>query len=218
MASIAEHLRPDLHAYLVAHSTPQDPLLAKLAAETAERFPDHTGMAIGPEQGLFMTMLTRLMGARRAVEVGTFTGYSSVCIARGLADGGLLTCCDISDEWTSVARSYWQAAGVTDRVELKLGPATETLRGLPLGPAFDLAFIDADKPGYIAYWEEIVPRMRRGGVILVDNTFMHGRIFEPEPDAAAQGIRDFNDHALADQRVDLVMLPVGDGLTMARTK
>ncbi|HEV2375890.1 MAG TPA: O-methyltransferase [Streptosporangiaceae bacterium] len=218
MASVAEHLRPNLHTYLVAHSTPEDPLLAELAAETAQRYPEYTGMQIGPEQGLFMTMLAQVMGARRAVEVGTFTGYSSVCIARGLADGGLLTCCDISEDWTSVARSYWQKAGLEDRVELRLGPAIDTLRAMPAAPMFDLAFIDADKPGYIGYWDEIVPRMRSGGVILVDNTFMHGRIFEPQPDESAQAIKEFNDYAFADKRVDLVMLPVGDGLTMAHTR
>ena len=218
MSSVAEHLRPNLYAYLAAHSTPPDPLLAELAAETARRYPDYTSMQIGPEQGLFMTMLAQVMGARKAIEVGTFTGYSSVCIARGLADGGLLTCCDVSEEWTSVARSYWHKAGLDDRVELRLGPAIDTLRAMPAGPAFDLAFIDADKTGYIGYWDEIVPRMRSGGVILVDNTFMHGRIFEPQPDASAQAIKDFNDHAFADQRVDLVMLPVGDGLTIARPR
>lgn len=218
MASESEHLRPNLHPYLVAHTTPPDALSRDLIAETADRFPDHVIMQIGPEQGTFMTMLTSLMGARRAIEVGTFTGYSSLCLARGLADGGKLICCDISDEWTSLARAYWQKAGLSDRIELRLGPGLDTLRGLPLAPEFDLAFIDADKTGYIGYWEEIVPRLRRGGVILVDNTFFHGWIFESHPDQNAQAIRDFNDHALADDRMDVVMLPVGDGLTLARKK
>jgi caffeoyl-CoA O-methyltransferase len=218
MASGSEHLRPNLHAYLVAHSSPPDALLQDLITETAERFPGNVIYQIGPEQGTFMTMLAGLMGARQAIEVGTFTGYSSVCLARGLADGGKLLCCDISEEWTSLARIYWQKAGLADRIELRLGPALDTLRTLPPGPAFDLAFIDADKRGYRGYWEELVPRMRPGGVILVDNTLLHGRIFEASPDPDALAIKEFNDYVLTDDRVELVMLPVGDGLTLARAK
>jgi caffeoyl-CoA O-methyltransferase len=218
MASGSEHLRPNLHAYLVAHASPPDALLQDLITETAERFPGNVIYQIGPEQGTFMTMLASLMGARQAIEVGTFTGYSSVCLARGLADGGKLICCDVSEEWTSLARTYWQKAGLADRIELRLGPALGTLRALPPGPAFDLAFIDADKQGYRGYWEELVPRMRPGGVILVDNTLLHGRIFEARPDPDALAIKEFNDHVLTDDRVELVMLPVGDGLTLARAK
>jgi caffeoyl-CoA O-methyltransferase len=218
MASGSEHLRPGVHAYLTAHSTPPDALLAGLLAETAERFPGQAVMQIGAEQGTFMTMLASLMGARHAVEVGTFTGYSSVCLARGLADGGTLICCDISAEWTSLARAYWQKAGLAGRIELRLGPALDTLRALPSGRWVDLAFIDADKRGYPGYWEELVPRMRPGGVILVDNTLLHGRVFADRPDPDAQAIRDFNDHVLGDDRVELVMLPVGDGLTLARAR
>jgi caffeoyl-CoA O-methyltransferase len=158
------------------------------------------------------------MGARQAVEVGTFTGYSSLCLARGLADGGKLLCCDVSEEWTALARAYWQKAGLADRIELRLGPALDTLRALPPGRWVDLAFIDADKRGYLGYWQELVPRVRPGGVILVDNTFLHGRIFEPSPDPDAQAIKDFNEQVLRDGRVDLVMLPVGDGLTLARAR
>jgi caffeoyl-CoA O-methyltransferase len=218
MASGSEHLRPHLHEYLLAHSSPPDALLRDLISETAERFPADVTFQIGPEQGTFMTMLASLMGARQAVEVGTFTGYSSICLARGLADGGTLLCCDINEEWTSLARGYWQKAGLSDRIELRLGPALETLRALPAGPSLDLAFIDADKPGYLGYWEELVPRIRPGGVLLVDNTFLHGRIFAEHPDPAAQAIKDFNTRAVADDRVELVMLSVGDGLTMARKK
>jgi caffeoyl-CoA O-methyltransferase len=218
MASGSEHLRPNLHEYLVAHSTPPDALLRDLIAETAERFPGNVVYQIGPEQGTFMTMLASLMGARQAVEVGTFTGYSSICLARGLAAGGKLICCDVSEEWTALARGYWQRAGLAGRIELRLAPAIDTLRALPAGPWLDLAFIDADKPGYTSYWEELVPRVRPGGVILVDNTFLHGRIFERQPDRAAQAIRDFNEHALADGRTEVVMLPIGDGLTIARKR
>jgi len=218
MASGSEHLRPNLHAYLVAHSSPPDALLQDLITETAERFPGNVIYQIGPEQGTFMSMLASLMGARQAVEVGTFTGYSSVCLARGLADGGKLICCDINEDFTALARTYWQKAGLADRIELRLGPAKDTLRALPADRTLDLAFIDADKRGYHDYWEELVPRMRPGGIILVDNTLLHGRIFEASPDPDALAIKEFNEYVLTDDRVELVMLPVGDGLTMARAK
>ncbi len=216
MATGLEHVSPQLYEYLIAHTTPPDPLLAELIAETARRFPGDAGLQIGPEQGTFMTMLSRLVAPRQAVEVGTFTGYSSICLARGLAEGGRLTCCDISEEWTSLAREYWQKAGLADRIELRLGPALGSLRALPAGEYLDLAFIDADKTGYVSYWEEIVPRLRPGGLLLVDNTFLHGRIFHADPDRNARGVREFNDHAAADGRVEQVMLSVGDGLTLAR--
>ena len=218
MASGSEHLSPGLPDYLVGHSTPPDALLRDLISDTAERFPGNVVYQIGPEQGTFMTMLAGLMDARHAIEVGTFTGYSSICLARGMAADGKLICCDVSEEWTSLARAYWQKAGLADRIELRLGPALDTLRALPAGESFDLAFIDADKTGYASYWEEIVPRVRPGGLILVDNTLLHGRIFLPEPDPDALAIRQFNELALADDRVVLALLPVGDGLTVARRK
>lgn len=219
MARTSEQLSPELHDYLIAHSSPPDEVLTSLAEETLRRFPDSAEMEIGPEQGTFMTLLTRLTGARRAIEVGTFTGYSSICIARGLADGGRLTCCDVSEEWTSVARAYWEKAGLADRIELRLGPALGTLRALPAEAAFDLAFIDADKGGYIGYWDEILPRLKPGGAVLVDNTFAGGQVTDPaSTSATAQAIRSFNDHAVADDRVELVMLPIGDGLTLARKR
>ena len=218
MASGSEHLRPNLHAYLVAHATPPDAVLRDLIAETAERFPGNVIYQIGPEQGTFMTMLAGLVGPRQAIEVGTFTGYSSICLARGLAAGGKLICCDINEEWTSLAREYWQKAGLADRIELRLGPALDTLRALPAGATFDLAFIDADKRGYRGYWEGLVPRMRPGGILLIDNTLLHGRIFEESLDPDARAIKEFNDHVLNDDRVELVMLAVGDGLTLARVK
>ena len=219
VARSSEQLSPELHAYLIAHSSPVDEVLASLAEETLRRFPDSAQMEIGPEQGTFMTLLTRLACTSRAIEVGTFTGYSSICLARGLADGGRLICCDVSEEWTSVARAYWDKAGVADRIELRLGPAIGTLRALPADAAFDLAFIDADKEGYIGYWDEIVPRTRPGGAILVDNTFSGGRVVDAASrEPRVQSIRDFNDHAAADGRVDLVMLPIGDGLTLARKR
>jgi caffeoyl-CoA O-methyltransferase len=218
MASGIEHLAPGLHDYLLAHSTPPDGVLRDLIAETAERFPANAILQIGPEQGTFMTMLTGLMGARRVIEVGTFTGYSSICLARGMAADGTLICCDINEDWTSLARTYWQKAGLADRIDLRLGPALDTLRALPAQESFDLAFIDADKTGYLSYWEELVPRVRPGGMICVDNTLLHGRIFHADPDPDALAIREFNEHALADDRVVLAMLPVGDGLALARKR
>ena len=213
------HLSQGLQDYLIAHSSPPDEVLADLAAETARRFPGPSGMQIGPDQGALMTLLAQLTGVRAAVEVGTFTGYSSICIARGLAEGGKLTCCDVSEDWTALAREYWERAGVADRIELRLGPALDTLRALPPGPHLDLAFIDADKAGYTGYWDEIVPRIRPGGIILVDNTLQGGEVADPEVSTAqVTGMRAFNDHAAADQRVDLVLLPVGDGLTLARRR
>ncbi len=208
-----------INAYLCAHSTPPDAILRELAHETAEWFPGEVSLAIAPEQGTFMTILTRLIGARSAIEIGTFTGYSSICLARGLAADGHLLCCDVSDEWTSVARKYWERAGLADKIKLRLGPALDTVRSLPREPQFDLAFIDADKPGYLGYWKEVVPRVRPGGAILVDNTFSHGRVIDAGNESElVQAIRDFNDHAAADDRVELVMLPLGDGLTLARKR
>ena len=217
MTRRSEQLSEALHEYVVAHSTQPDEVLRDLADETLRRFGETAGMQIGPEQGRFMTLLAQLTGASRAIEVGTFTGYSSICIARGLADGGRLLCCDVSEEWTSVARKYWQRAGLAGTIELRVGPAAETLAALPADTTFDFAFIDADKTGYVRYWDLIVPMISSGGVILADNTLSHGRVVDvAEQGDSVQGIRRFNGHALADQRVELVLLPIGDGLTLAR--
>ena len=178
MASGTEHVTRQVFDYVVSHSSPPDPLLAELRAETARRFPASAGLQIGPEQGAFMTLLSQLAAPRRAVEVGTFTGYSAICLARGLAPGGSLLCCDVNPEWTALARSTGPA-GLASRIELRLGPAADTLRALPADAALDLAFIDADKTGYPAYWAEIVPRTRSGGVILVDNALLHGASSPP---------------------------------------
>jgi caffeoyl-CoA O-methyltransferase len=217
MSRRSEQISQHLNAYMTAHSTPPDAVLRELEAETAQRYPNETGLAIPPEEGTLLTLLTSMTGARSAIEIGTFTGYSSICIARGLASDGHLLCCDINEEWTSVARKYWEKAGLAGRIELRLGPALDTLRSLPETEQFDLAFIDADKQGYPAYWSEVVPRVRKGGVILVDNTFSHGRVLDAGNDnPLVIAVRDMNDHAAADPRVDLVMVPIGDGLTIAR--
>jgi caffeoyl-CoA O-methyltransferase len=218
VATGIEHVSRQVYDYVTTHSSPPDRLLAELRAETARRFGDHAHLQIGPEQGTFMTLLSRVVAPRRAVEVGTFTGYSAICLARGLAPGGSLLCCDVSAEWTAVARQYWARAGLAERIELRLGPAAGTLRALPADAPLDLAFIDADKTGYLGYWAEIVPRIRSGGIILVDNTLLHGRIFADDPDPDARAIRDFNEQVLADGRVECAMLSVGDGLLFARKK
>jgi len=219
MALRSEQISLHLNAYLAAHTSPPDAVLRELASETAELFPNEVSLQIPPEQGTFMTMITQLSGARTAIEIGTFTGYSSICITRGLAPAGTLLCCDVSDEWTSVARKYWEKAGLADRIELRLAPAMETLRSLPDEELFDLAFIDADKEGYLGYWREVVPRVRPGGLIMVDNTFSHGRVIDAGNDSPLViAVRDLNDHAAADARVEVAMVPLGDGLTLARKK
>ncbi len=184
-------LTPELHAYLVAHGSAPDEIVRELAEETRAALPAEAVMQVAPEQAAFLTFLTRLLGVRQAVEVGTFTGLSSLAIARGLAEGGRLTCFDISEEYTGVARRYWERAGVQDRIELRIGPAAETLRELPRERYLDFAFIDADKVGYPIYWDELVPRMRPGAVIAVDNTLRdgrvlarHGRSCSPSPTAS----------------------------------
>ncbi|MEV0808088.1 O-methyltransferase [Micromonospora sp. NPDC050200] len=210
-------LTPELHAYLVAHGSPPDEIVRDLAQETLALLPDQATMQVAPEQAAFLTFLTRLLGARRAVEVGTFTGLSSLAIARGLPEDGRLTCFDISEEYTGIARRYWERAGVADRIELRIGPAGDTLRELPRERHLDFAFIDADKTGYPVYWDELVPRMRPGAVIAVDNTLRGGRVLAPQ-NADDRAIAAFNDEVLADVRVDVVMLPIADGVTLARVR
>ncbi len=209
-------LSPEIHEYLVAHGTPPDALQRELVEET-KRLGGISMMQIAPEQGEFLTVFTRLIGARRAIEVGTFTGYSALCIARGLPADGHLLCCDVSEEWTSIGQRYWEKAGVADRIELVIAPAIETLRALPEAPTVDLAFIDADKPGYPDYYEALLARLRPGGVILIDNVLWHGAVVDPEDQGEqTHAIRSFNDLVAADERVDRVMLPIADGLTIAR--
>jgi caffeoyl-CoA O-methyltransferase len=207
----------ELHAYVVAHGTPPDRVMRDLIEETERSLPSNAQMQVAPEQAAFLSLLAKLVGARHAVEVGTFTGLSSLAMARGLAEGGKLVCFDISDEFTSVARRYWERAGVTDRIELRIGPAAERLRELPAEPHLDLSFIDADKTGYPAYWEELVPRTRSGGLIVVDNVLRDGRVLAPRDDND-KAIVQFNDIAARDERVEVVMLPIADGLTLARRR
>lgn len=209
----------ELVDYAVARgSWPLDEVQSDLRART-RALGDVAGMQIGPDQGQLLTLLTRLVGATRAIEVGTFTGYSALCIARGLGPGGRLICCDRSEEWTAIAREAWARAGLADRIELRLGPALETLRALPPEPGFDLAFVDADKGGYLDYWHELVPRVRPGGLLLADNVLWSGRILDADADdPSVQALRAFNDAVAADERVEAVILPAFDGLTLARRR
>ena len=212
------NLSPEIHQYLVAHGTPPDDVQQALIARTSE-LGGISMMQIAPEQGAFMTILTRLLEVRNAVEVGTFTGYSSLCIARGLADGGKLVCCDVSDEWTSIAREYWERAGIANRIDLRIAPALETIASLPDGEHLDLVFIDADKENYANYYDALLPRLRRNGVILVDNTLWSGAVIdESRDDTSTVAIRAFNDMVAADDRVDTVQLAISDGLTLLRKR
>lgn len=210
-------LSEELHDYVVANGSTPDPVIAELISETQSFLPHQADMQIGPEQAAFLTLLTRILGATRAVEVGTFTGLSSISIARGLAPGGTITCFDISEEYTAIARRYWRRTGLADRIDLRIGPAAQLLAELPAEPHLDLVFLDADKTGYPTYWAELVPRMRTGGVIAVDNVLRHGRVIDPSPDDPdTLAIIEFNASVLADDRVESVMLPIADGLTLAR--
>ncbi|HEX7226013.1 MAG TPA: O-methyltransferase [Candidatus Limnocylindria bacterium] len=194
----------------------EHPVLAELRADTA-RLP-MARMQIAPEQGAFMALLVRLTGARRILEIGTFTGYSSTAMALALPEDGQITCLDLSREWTDRARRAWEDAGVADRVELRIGPAVESLASLD-ADAYDLAFIDADKPAYDAYYEGCLRVVRPGGLILIDNVLQGGRVAEPaEDDESVRVIRALNAKIATDARVDHVLLPLADGLTLARRR
>jgi caffeoyl-CoA O-methyltransferase len=206
-----------LHEYLLAHRTPDDPLLDELRAETRRVMGDRSVMQIAAEEGTFLALLVAAIGAKRVVEVGTFTGYSALCMARALPPGGKLLCCDVSEEFTAIGKRFWQKAGVADKIELRLGPALDTLRALPKHEPIDFAFIDADKENYQAYYEEILVRLRPGGLIAIDNVLWSGQVIRPEDQSAnTVAIRAVNDHVAADRRVQSVMLGLSDGLTLAR--
>jgi caffeoyl-CoA O-methyltransferase len=212
------HLSPEIHRYIVDHGTKPDAVQQALIEETS-KLGGISMMQIAPEQGAFMTIFARSIGAKRAIEVGTFTGYSALCLARGLPDDGQLICCDVSEDWTAVGRPYWEKAGVAEKIDLRIAPAIETLSAIDEDGAFDLAFIDADKTGYAAYFEELLRLLRPGGVILVDNVLWNGSVIDPEKcDESTEAIRAFNDRVATDERVDTVMLPISDGLTLLRKR
>ena len=205
---------PEIADYARAHTTAPDSLQVELTEATLART-TAPSMQISQEQATFMTLLTQAIQPELAIEVGTFTGYSALAVARALPVGGRLICCDISEEWTAIAREFWERAGVADRIDLRIGPALDTLRELPSEPAVDLAFIDADKTGYVDYYEELVPRLAPNGLILVDNVLWSGRVLEPgELGSDTEALQKFNDHVRDDPRTTVVLLPISDGVSV----
>lgn len=217
MTSRTITLTDPLYAYLLDHSLREPDILRRLREETGAD--PMSRMQIGAEQGQFMQLLVRLTGARRCLEVGVFTGYSSLAVALALPADGRIVACDISETWTTMARRYWREAGVADKIDLRLAPARETLESLIAGGGagtFDFAFIDADKSGYADYYERVLTLLRPGGLIAVDNTLWGGRVADPTAtDEDTVAIRDFNRLLKADRRVHLSIVPIGDGLTLA---
>ena len=219
MSSHTIELTDALHAYLLRHGTRESAPAKELRAETIKATAWHP-MQISPEQGAFMALLVRILGAKRTIEVGTFTGYSALVVAEALPADGRVIACDVSDEWTAIGRPFWERAGVADKIDLRLRPAVETLDALiQAGDAgtFDFAFIDADKANYDAYYERCLVLLRQGGVIGIDNVLWGGRVANDAiDDDDTQAIRAVNAKVRDDARVDVAMLPVGDGLTLAR--
>ena len=212
MAQIKAQITQELVDYLARHAR-QDEVLARVERETSAL--PQSMMATTPDEAAFLTMLARLIGARRALEIGTFTGYGAISIARGLADGGRLTCLEVSEEYAEVARRNVADAGLDDRVEIVVGPAAEALRGMPEEPTFDFVFIDADKTAYPEYYELVLPRLLPGGLLLLDNVLLRGRVLDPQ-DERARIVADLNEQITADERVESVMVFVADGVTLVR--
>lgn len=205
----------ELHEYMLGHGMPLDGIATELIEET-RKLGRPAEMLTTPDQAALLTMLTRLISARRAVEIGTFTGFSALAIARGLPADGRLICLDVDGDWTAIGRRYWQRAGVADRIELRIGDAHESVTRLD--GEFDLAFVDADKPGYIDYFERLVPLIRPNGLMLFDNTLAGGRVVGDHGDNDPADRKEFNAHLAADDRVDVIILGIGDGLTLVRKK
>ena len=218
MSSHTIELTDVLHDYLLRVGTRESAVAKELRAETQAATRAHR-MQISPEQGAFMALLVRLLGVKRAIEVGTFTGYSALVVAEALPDAGRLIACDVSEDWTAVGRPFWQRAGVAEKIDLRLAPAAETLDALLAAGeagAFDFAFIDADKANYDTYYERCLALLRTGGVVGIDNVLWGGRVAnEQADDADTQAIRALNAKVRDDARVDVAMLPIGDGLTLA---
>lgn len=208
----------DIAAYATAHSTPPDEVQVALHEATTEKTGGFAVMQIGADQGAFMSILVGILQPSFAVEVGTFTGYSALTIAKALPEGATLLCCDISEEWTAIGREHWERAGVADRIDLRIAPAVETLAALPEDQPIDFAFIDADKGGYRLYYEEILKRLSPTGVILFDNTLWSAQVLADsgadDDDTAA--LRELNDFLVTDDRVEVAQLTIGDGVTMVK--
>ncbi|MCJ0867849.1 O-methyltransferase [Streptomyces sp. AP-93] len=208
----------ELYQYMLAHNPPLDEVQRGLVATTYEVFPDSAGMQSAEEQGPLLAFLVRLTGARHIVEIGTFTGFSSLSMAQAMPADGRLIACDVSEEWTAYAREAWAKAGVADRIDLRIAPAIETLRAMPAEPHIDMAYMDADKQSQIAYWEELVPRLRSGGLLVTDNTLYHGTVLDPAATGGAAGVQAYNDHVAADPRMESVLLAISDGITLSRKR
>ena len=219
MSTRTLNLDDTVYEYLQSHSLREHP--AQIALRAATRTHPHAVMQISPEQGQFMALLIRLLGARRTIEVGVFTGYSALSVALALPDDGKILACDISDEFTRVGVPHWQAAGVAHKIDLQLAPAINTLDArLAAGEhgQYDFAFIDADKTSYDAYYERCLKLLRTGGLIAIDNTLWNGKVAAPSADADTQALQALNIKLHRDERVDMSMLPIGDGLTLARKR
>jgi caffeoyl-CoA O-methyltransferase len=208
-------VEPRVEQYAEQHTSPDGELFERLAAETRE-VSDSPGMMVGRLEGQFLAFVVRSTGARRVLELGTFTGYSSISMAQALPDGGSIVSCDVNEDTTAIARRYAEEAGVADRIDYRLGPAIETVAGLD-GP-FDLVFIDADKVGYVDYYEAVLPKLADDGLILADNTLASGRVVEDAGDGMTSAIKRFNEHVREDDRVESVMLTIRDGVTMIRRR
>ncbi len=209
---------PELQQYVLEHSEPLEAHHLALIAATDSRVPELAEYQVPPEQALALRMLTRITGARRVLEVGTFTGLSAMVIAEAIGPEGHLTCLDINPDTGAIAREHWDAAGLGDRIELRLGPAAETLASMA-GETFDLVFLDADKPGYISYVDLVLPMLEPGGLIVADNTLMRGHVLDPHTENGnAVALRDFNAYVADHPDVDVVILPVYDGLTLIRKR
>jgi predicted O-methyltransferase YrrM len=220
MANKTMGLSDDIAAYVVEVGAREPEVLVRLREETAS-LPRH-GMQVAPEEGAFLAFVAELVGARRCIEVGTFTGYSSTAVALALPEDGSLLCCDVSEEWTTVARRYWAEAGVAGKIDLRLGPAVETLDALLEaggGSTYDFAFVDADKAGYDAYYERLLRLVRPGGLIALDNTLWHGQVLDADPqDEDTRAIQALNRKLAGDQRVSICLLPIADGVTLVRRR
>ncbi len=210
-------LTDDLCRYMLGNRTQEEKILAQLRLETERKLGSQAGMMVSEEQGILLRMLVAGLAPKLVIEIGTFTGYSAICMASALPPDSRLICCDISQEWTQIGAAYWQRCGLAERIDLRIAPALETIEALPNDLAIDFAFVDADKLNYVAYYEALLPRVRRDGLIAADNVMWHNWSMDAaNQDPETVGIREFNDHILKDKRVESVMLHVGDGLTLIR--
>lgn len=221
MSSRTLQVTEPIHEYLLSVSLREPAILSKLREETAKL--EAAGMQISPEQGQFMRLLVKMLGAKRTLEIGVFTGYSALSVGLVLPDDGQIVACDVNEEWTAMARRYWQAAGISHKIDLYLAPATETLAALVGNEAnhgaFDFAFIDADKANYATYYEQAFKLVRRGGVIAIDNVLWGGSLVDhSQQDGDTNALRALNQQLHKDDRIDLSMVPIGDGLTLARKR